>query len=85
MNKPRVKLQGYIDPKIHKGFIEFKESMGITSDSYGLNQIIGSFLNIELERIPETSLERVMALFDRVSILESKVEYIEDELKTRKK
>ena len=84
MGKSRVKLQGYIDPKIHKGFIEFKESMGITSDSYGLNQVISSFLNIELERIPETSLERVMALFERIASLELKVEYIEDKLKTKK-
>jgi len=84
MTKMRVKLQGYIDPKIYQSFIKFKEDMGISSNSYALSQLIGAALDVETERIPDTALEKIVALFERVSILESKLEYIECKLKTKK-
>jgi len=83
MIKHRVKLQGYVNPKIYEGFLMFKKDMGITSDSYAINQIIGGFLNVELEKIPDTALEKIVALFERVSILESKLEYADYLLKQK--
>jgi len=57
--------------------------MGITSDSYALGQLIGSALDVDVERIPATALEKVIALFERVATLESKLEYTEYILKQK--
>ena len=83
MGKSRVKLQGYIDSCIFNAFVKFKHDMGITSDSYALGQLIGSALDVDVERIPATALEKVIALFERVATLESKLEYTEYILKQK--
>jgi len=75
MTRKTVKVQGYIDNHIYDAFLDFKQAMGITSTSYALSQLIGSALDVDVERIPSTSLEKVIALFERVATLESKLEY----------
>ena len=83
MTRKTVKVQGYIDSCIYNAFVKFKKDMGISSSSYALSQIIGSALDVDIERIPSTSLEKVIALFDRVATLESKLEYAEYLLKQK--
>ena len=83
MIKHRVKLQGYVNPKIYEGFLMFKKDMGITSDSYAINQIIGGFLNVELEKIPDTAIEKIMSLFERITTIEARLDHTEYLLKQK--